>query len=797
MYSVSLPGWVLNFARTAGFVLCMAGAIRAARAQFTYTVTDLGSGLAYDINDSGQVVGTTGNGDAFLYSNGVMQDLGSGSALGINDSGQVVGELNNQGFLYSNGSFQTIGGSGYEAFGINDNGQIVGTVDEGAEAWIYSDGSFQDIGTGAAYAINDSGQVVGSEQFNNSDGSFVAFLYSNGSTQNLSALFPNNYNGRGCTAADINNAGQVAGGYNAGAFLYSNGTMQTLGIGGAQGINDFGQVVGGGYGSNAFLYSNGSRQDLNALIDPSLGWTLGTANAINNSGQIVGYGTLDGQTHAFLLTPKLVTTPTTQTPAAPLTSLYTPTGSQLEVYNPATGCFGTGTINANLPTIVLTHGWNENPSMWSGLAESFSTANPNVNIVAWNWQSEADTGLNLGYATSRTQQEGTGLGEALVAALGSNYSQSIHFLGHSLGTLVDAEAIDVLHADDPVTPIQDTLFDDAEIANVFSTSPSWANSMPAPGSTVAIDNYVSEVGNVHSQAVNVILTQGPTDPVGFHDYPQQWYQDSAGVTASSLMGMGFQFNGSQQQAGVDPYNFIQEPSGEFTLDPVTYSEAQLAITARDAAEATEAGFAAGLTISEINAAIQIEGQAQVDIEQTSQTVGSLVESILSPKITLTKVGFVPLSISQANTGSSVGAADTSTPSSSYAWLPITIPANSEFMSLDFTFDNLSPNDFLSVGINDTSLFALEDQFGTNGVTTNTGLLNVSQWAGENVQLFLGLNASDGNNAGGTVTIDNIQFESVPEPGCASLAAGIFGTVLARRPRRQRYSRYCRSLSGQQ
>jgi hypothetical protein len=45
-------------------------------------------------------------------------------------------------------------------------------------------------------------------------------------------------------------------------------------------------------------------QDLNALIDPALGWVLVQAWDINASGQIVGWGTNpSGNREAFLLTP--------------------------------------------------------------------------------------------------------------------------------------------------------------------------------------------------------------------------------------------------------------------------------------------------------------------------------------------------------------------------------------------------------------------------------------------------------------------------------------------------------------
>jgi hypothetical protein len=44
-------------------------------------------------------------------------------------------------------------------------------------------------------------------------------------------------------------------------------------------------------------------QDLNNLIDSASGWVLSRASGINAFGQIVGQGTIGGNTHAFLLTP--------------------------------------------------------------------------------------------------------------------------------------------------------------------------------------------------------------------------------------------------------------------------------------------------------------------------------------------------------------------------------------------------------------------------------------------------------------------------------------------------------------
>jgi probable HAF family extracellular repeat protein len=44
-------------------------------------------------------------------------------------------------------------------------------------------------------------------------------------------------------------------------------------------------------------------KDLNKLIPAGSGWVLGQGSGINNAGQIAGYGTIRGQSHAFLLTP--------------------------------------------------------------------------------------------------------------------------------------------------------------------------------------------------------------------------------------------------------------------------------------------------------------------------------------------------------------------------------------------------------------------------------------------------------------------------------------------------------------
>ncbi|CAN5155565.1 hypothetical protein BH24CHL7_BH24CHL7_14770 [soil metagenome] len=55
--------------------------------------------------------------------------------------------------------------------------------------------------------------------------------------------------------------------------------------------------------SRAVLWHDGHAHDLNDFLAPGSGWVLRSAEGINEEGQIVGYGTFEGQTRAFLLTP--------------------------------------------------------------------------------------------------------------------------------------------------------------------------------------------------------------------------------------------------------------------------------------------------------------------------------------------------------------------------------------------------------------------------------------------------------------------------------------------------------------
>ncbi len=268
------------------------------------------------------------------------------------------------------------------------------------------------------------------------------------------------------------------------------------------------------------------------------------------------------------------TPPVTPTVIDPLS------GAKLRAFN---GTAFTDDVSSVVPsrmTIVLTHGWKENSDEWpAGMASALAgKLDAKVNLVAWDWREAAKGKLP---PVGNTPGQGLALGRALQATLGNNYTQQIHFIGHSLGTLVNARAANYLHGDQvdqvpPMTPgwsaenTQMTLLDEAEIASIMGEAFVYAcfnrglaqptssfgaglvdisqtvNISPIPRHYGWIDNYISAVGFQHEEAVNVCLQKetakfSASDWLGsattMHNDVEDWYRET--VPDPSVSAMGF------------------------------------------------------------------------------------------------------------------------------------------------------------------------------------------------------------------------------------------------------------------
>ncbi len=295
----------------------------------------------------------------FLYSKGAMTDLNityppsSAVSTAVNDSGVVVGGTltldlaasngSAASFIYLNGTVQPVSGPLETTLplGVNNNSQMVGTsiqigtytlnyfVNSKAVLDPLSGGAITDLapitsgGGAAAFGINSTGTVVGASVAQNAS-NITPIMWQNQTPQALPLLA--NYPFALATA--VNDSGVAAGiAFNldfeslydlsavAHAILFNNGTVTDLGVlqgdisSVANAINNSGSVVGFSSSEppdftlelaalfyppasnyHAFLYSGGKMYNLNNQLVNGAGWQLSFATGINNAGQIVGTG---------------------------------------------------------------------------------------------------------------------------------------------------------------------------------------------------------------------------------------------------------------------------------------------------------------------------------------------------------------------------------------------------------------------------------------------------------------------------------------------------------------------------
>lgn len=304
--SITIARGINDAGVTVGYANTVEEQVRAVRFLPGSDPEDLGtlggpSAQAHAINAAGQIAGFSETASreqhAFRRSDaGAMEDLGTlGGALSLGFGANAIGEVAGysstssnlfHAFRYAGGAMQdlgTLGGAFSFAFGINDAGDVAGhsyTLGNAAvHAFRYAGGAMQDLGTlGGATAPTSYGLAI------NANGDVVGWSRTTGNKWHA-------YRYR--DAAGMEDLGTL-GGNNSGA----------------EAVNGAGDVVGWAQIADstqrAFLFTDaGGMIDLNDTIDPSLGWVLTLAGGINDAGQVIGQGTLNGQRRAFRLTPSL------------------------------------------------------------------------------------------------------------------------------------------------------------------------------------------------------------------------------------------------------------------------------------------------------------------------------------------------------------------------------------------------------------------------------------------------------------------------------------------------------------
>lgn len=342
--------WIQTAFYAAWLVLAPAAPGASTNLPVRYDVVEIPGLAGHDwseasgLNDLGQVVGASGPASmsaqaGFVWDRGVATALSTPGGIpilptGINRQGQVAGYYGDgpriRGVIWNHGLVMELMAlpNGSNAFAmplaINDAGVAAGNsvLTNQSRAAFWSNGVITVLaglpGTGASWAqaINVWGNMAGAVNSNSIGMSYGrAVAWENGRVWDLGALAGGNTS----SANAMNDYGQTAGSSDglessSRPFYFTEGQRVDIGLlpgmvrGSATAMNNLSQVVGYNEdirdNSRAFVYRGGLLQDLNALIPTNSGWTLYEATAINDRGQIAGYGQVAGHARAFLLTPQ-------------------------------------------------------------------------------------------------------------------------------------------------------------------------------------------------------------------------------------------------------------------------------------------------------------------------------------------------------------------------------------------------------------------------------------------------------------------------------------------------------------
>jgi len=280
------------------------------------------------VNEARQVAGTTSGHRAALWTEKVgLRELPlpdgfyNSEATAVNNSGHVTGVIydrafsRHRAFTFANGTLTLLPGEQSHAYNISDSDEVAGESLLAGKAttepvlWIGT--TVRSLGGccgGSAKSVNNDGEVIGDVYDEN--GHYQAFLWT--ASRGLQRIGPPD---RYSSAIAINAQGHVVVQAFSEVFLYASGSLTHLDLSSRypsqpRAINNC-DVIVGSFGpfadsERAFTWDKSHGfLDLNNRIAPNSGWTLESANSINDHGEIVGRGDYNDQEDTgFLLIPE-------------------------------------------------------------------------------------------------------------------------------------------------------------------------------------------------------------------------------------------------------------------------------------------------------------------------------------------------------------------------------------------------------------------------------------------------------------------------------------------------------------
>lgn len=267
------------------------------------------------VNNNGQIAGTVFGASGLrlaCWESGVVTELPDrgfgGSIVALNDAGVVAGNVmdeagNARGAIWDAAGRHELASAGgfYSSIvDLNNVGQLL--LQRNGASYLRtgeSDQLIDDDPQTLVASLNNTGIVAGiTDRFPADAG---GFLWQNGSLTSLGddpTIDPNlgveklNDKNQVLAATLVKDYVWQAGGF---SFLTHWPSRMTA-------LNNFGQLAGRNTDHGAFLWEAGQERYLNDLL-PSLGWDFQYLMDLNDNGQLVGRGMVNGRSEGYLLTP--------------------------------------------------------------------------------------------------------------------------------------------------------------------------------------------------------------------------------------------------------------------------------------------------------------------------------------------------------------------------------------------------------------------------------------------------------------------------------------------------------------
>ncbi|MFN0170922.1 MAG: hypothetical protein ACKV22_31280 [Bryobacteraceae bacterium] len=437
-------------------------------------------------------------------------------------------------------------------------------------------------------------------------------------------------------------------------------------------------------------------------------------------------------------------------------------------------------------TVVLTHGWDKKGAtdFWTGTGERQAgslierSMGKSVNILRYNWpgaltSTRIPDAAEYVEARQNVYDAGIRLANQLIEHLGKGYSGKIHFIGHSLGSIVNTYAaatflnqmpyvkdvqftaldrpnhVDKLPFHDGFCPMgmSSQACDDFFVDHYGFDRNFFATILPVTRAGLIIDNYYSLTGLTGVGDI----ANGPV-----YNHPPLVDPWSLGAGMESVFNEAFanDHSGVQQwyRWTISPYDPLPPKDGQRKVCEGASFSSDYANRARYNASLNPCDK--GWDWSILKSSGPPVNQMITPGPTTSGIFPAANPSAIDPsgKPCNTQVLNGIISIIKCTEGSSP-----------YSAIPVTIPQGSATLSFTYNFANRGDGDYAAVVLDNTPIWVLSGSSATPGVDQNSGPIPIGGLTGNRI-LTVALYGVGGNNF--IFELKNFAVQTAPTSGPA-------------------------------